>query len=81
MAVEDKQTSFDRPLHAQPEKRVTSAVSDPGAALHHDKYVKKRKMGEEGGTKKKTNRNNGEVTIQMNLPNACFAEMIWLLLQ
>lgn len=33
IAFEDKQTLLGRPLHAQPEKRVTSAMSDAGAAL------------------------------------------------
>ena len=32
IALEDKQISLGRPLHAQPEKSVTSAVSDGGAA-------------------------------------------------
>lgn len=33
IALEDKQMFAERPLHAQPEKRVTSAESDAGAAL------------------------------------------------
>ena len=33
VAVEDKQTLLGRPLHAQPEKRVTRAMSEAGAAL------------------------------------------------
>lgn len=33
IALEDKQMFLERPWHAQPEKRVTSAESDAGAAF------------------------------------------------
>jgi hypothetical protein len=32
VALEDKQTFLERPLHAQPEKSVTNAESEAGAA-------------------------------------------------
>lgn len=35
IALEEKQLSAGRPLHAQPEKSVTKAVSDAGAALEN----------------------------------------------
>ena len=34
-APEDKHASLERPLHAQPEKSVTSALSEAGAASEY----------------------------------------------
>lgn len=50
MAPEDKQVFLGRPLQAQPEKSVTNAESEAGAASHYVRELIERNIDNMGST-------------------------------